>query len=90
MNPAQHQPRGIEHPPLFCAHCGSAQTKSLVIAPPPTPTVCLSCGGAVMIGGPIWLEKLSELSPAAHAVSIIRLALQQSQGIPRPARRLNA
>jgi hypothetical protein len=43
-----------------------------------------------MIGGPIWLEKLSELSPAAHAVSIIRLALQQSQGIPRPARRLNA
>jgi tRNA G26 N,N-dimethylase Trm1 len=89
MNHAQRQPTLVEHPPLLCAHCGAAQARSLVLAHPPTPTVCLSCGGAVVLKGPIWLEQMSELSPEAHALSVIRLALQQSRP-PAQASRLHA
>lgn len=89
MNHAQQQPRLVEHGPLFCAHCGEAQTKSLVLAPPPTPTVCLNCGGAVVLKGLIWLERMSELSPEAHALSVIRLALQQTR-VPQPPRSFHA
>jgi tRNA G26 N,N-dimethylase Trm1 len=74
---AQQQPRIVEHQALFCAHCGAAQTKSLVVASPPTPTVCMTCGGAVVLIGPIWMTRLSELSPEAHAVGVIRMALSQ-------------
>jgi tRNA G26 N,N-dimethylase Trm1 len=74
---AQQQPRVVEHPPFFCAHCGAAQTKSLIVASPPTPTVCMACNGAVVLIGPIWMPRLSELSPEAHAVGVIRMALSQ-------------
>jgi len=90
VNAQQIQPRLAEHPPVLCAHCGATQQKSLVIAQPPTPTVCLSCGGGVVLGGPIWMERLSELSPEAHALAVIRLALSQSGGRIAPPRRMHA
>lgn len=89
MNQVQHQPRVVEHPPLLCAHCGEAQTKSLILAQPPTPTVCMHCDGAVILRGPLWLEQLSELHPEAHGLTVIRLALQQSIRSPRLARKLS-
>lgn len=90
INTAQPQPRLAEHQAVFCAHCGHPQAKSLILAPPPTPTVCMNCNGAVVLGGPLWLERMSELSPEAHALGIIRMALAQSNVRPTPARRLDA
>lgn len=87
MNAAQRQPQLVEHPPMLCAHCGAAQGKSVVIAPPPTPTVCMSCNGGVVLCGPIWLERMSELSPEAHALTLIRLALSRVQPQAGAARR---
>jgi hypothetical protein len=75
-----------EHEPVFCAHCGAVQKKSLILANPPTPTVCMTCGGAVVLGGALFMERMSELSPEAHALSVIRLALSQVRARPKIGR----
>ena len=66
----------IKHAPLLCAWCGSEQQESVIAAPPPTPTVCRSCGQAVMLRGPIWMERLSELDPMAAGLGMIRMAMR--------------
>jgi hypothetical protein len=74
----------IDHPMVYCAHCGAEQRQSLIIAPPPTATVCLVCRGAVALVGGLWMLRLSELSPEAAGVGLIRAALMQAAPTPRP------
>jgi tRNA G26 N,N-dimethylase Trm1 len=65
-------PQLLDHPPLYCAHCGEQQTRSIVMQSPPAPTVCMACGRAVKLAGPLWLERLSELAPEAAQLQPIR------------------
>lgn len=76
-NIINHPPQLVDHSPLFCARCGTPQAQSLVLSAPPTPTICLTCDGAVVLGGPIWLERLSELTPQAAQIPQLRMAASE-------------
>ena len=69
------------HDPLFCPHCGSQQSKSVLIAPQQNPpTVCLACKRGVRLTGPLWFDKLSELEPDAAILPTIRIVVAQLTG----------
>lgn len=68
----------VEHPSVYCPHCGASQTKSLLLTQAPAPpTICLSCKGPVRLTGPLWMDKMSELEPDAAIVPTLRVVLAQ-------------